>query len=57
MGVLSDYFVASAAELEAVGPDGELPRAWPRVDAKGFGIVPLEALAERLEQKGFVKGT
>jgi hypothetical protein len=51
MGVLSDYFIAGADDLEAVGADGELPEAWPRIDAKGFGIVPLEELAKRLKTK------
>jgi hypothetical protein len=56
MGVLSDYFVASADEVGELGSEGDLPEQWPKLDAKGFGIMPLEALAKRLKTKGFEKG-
>jgi hypothetical protein len=56
MGVLSDYFVAGADDLGKVGSDGKLPKAWPRIDCKGFGVIPLEALAKRLKAKGFEDG-
>ena len=56
MGVLSDYFLASTNGLGEVGPDGMLPEAWPRIEAKGFGIIPLEALAKRLKTTALAKG-
>ncbi len=48
MGVLSDYFVAEPEALALIDANGALPAHWPRVDAKGFGVVPLDALAARL---------
>lgn len=56
MGVLSDYFIAGADELGKVGKSGKLPKAWPQVDAKGFGMIPLEALAKRLEKSALEDG-
>lgn len=48
MGVLSDYFVADPAELAQLDTGAGLPEEWPRIDAKGFSVVPIEALAKRL---------
>lgn len=50
---LCDYFIASAAELETVGSEG-VPKKLLRVDAKGFDMVPIEALAKRLKVKAAV---
>ncbi len=47
MGVLCDYFIAAPTELDGV-TEGALPEGWPRLDAKGFSVVPLDALGARL---------
>lgn len=54
MGILTDYFVASPAQLDAIrggAPDGK-----SRIDAKGFGTVPCEALGKALGVKALVPG-
>lgn len=48
MGILSDYFVTEPEALALIDESGGLPAHWPRVDAKGFGVMPLDALAARL---------
>jgi hypothetical protein len=45
MGILSDYFVASEEELLGVSARG-VPKGLPRVEAKGFGLIPLNSLSE-----------
>lgn len=56
MGVLSDYFVADPAELAQLDTDAGLPDSWPRIDAQGFGVVPIEALAKRLNVRALDAG-
>jgi hypothetical protein len=46
MGILSDYFIASDSEIEAF--DQRVPDAWPTVEGKGFGLMPLRGLAKEL---------
>jgi hypothetical protein len=48
MGIICDYFVASRSELEEVAASAAVPASMPRVDAKGFHVVPLAKLAKML---------
>lgn len=52
MGILSDYFVASKAELSTIAEDRALPESLKRIDAKGFGFMALDVWATMLEVEG-----
>jgi len=54
MGVLSDYFLATPDDLTTI--EGDIPKKWPRCEAKGFGVVPFEQLGKRLKATAFEKG-
>lgn len=55
MGVLSDYFVADPTAVTQLDSD-QLSLVQPRIDAKGFGMIPLEAVAKRLGVTAFEPG-
>jgi HAMP domain-containing protein len=48
---LCEYFLASAAELKAVAESGSPDERLTKVDAKGFDVIAIEALAKRLRVK------
>jgi hypothetical protein len=50
MGVLSDFFVASDAELAKVGDTGAA-EGMKVLEAKGFGVVPFESLGKCMKVK------
>lgn len=45
---LCEYFVADSTELESVAAQGSPTDGLTVVDAKGFDMIPIEALAKRL---------
>ena len=45
---LCDYFLATDAELSSLAESGSPSDGLTRVDAKGFDVLPIEALAKRL---------
>ncbi|MBX3185222.1 MAG: hypothetical protein KIT72_08165 [Polyangiaceae bacterium] len=45
---LCEYFLASEAELTSVAEEGAPSDGLIKVDAKGFDVVPVESLANRL---------
>ncbi len=52
MGTLSDYFLATTAELNVVATTGAIPAAFAQVEAKGFDVVAINALSKLLAAGG-----